>query len=106
MWMNKRETVMSAIELVRALLLAAGCLFFAVGTLGLFRLPDTSTRLHALTKVDNLGLGLIVLGLLPGAESVPTGLKLVLIWLVALAASATAAHLVARAVRVGEEPDA
>lgn len=97
---------MSAIELVRALLLAAGCLFFAVGTLGLFRLPDTPTRLHALTKVDNLGLGLIVLGLLPGAESVPTGLKLVLIWLVALAASATAAHLVARAVRVGEDPDA
>ena len=96
---------MTVIELVRMLLLAAGCFFFAVGTLGLFRLPDTRTRLHALTKVDNLGLGLIVLGLLPGAESIPAGLKMVLIWVVALAAAATAAHLVARAVRVGERDD-
>ncbi len=96
---------MSGLELLRVLLLAAGCFFFAVGTLGLFRLPDTRTRLHALTKVDNLGLGLMVLGLLPGVESVPAGLKLVLIWLVALAAAATAAHLVARAVRVSEGDD-
>ncbi|MGB9018202.1 MAG: monovalent cation/H(+) antiporter subunit G [Pseudolabrys sp.] len=34
-------------------------------TIGLLRFPDTLTRLHALTKVDNLGLGLIVFGLLP-----------------------------------------
>ena len=96
---------MTGIELLRVLLLAAGCFFFAVGTLGLFRLPDTRTRLHALTKVDNLGLGLIVLGLLPGVESWSAGLKLVLIWLVALAAAATAAHLVARAVRVSDGDD-
>ena len=31
------------------------------GTVGLLRFPDTLTRLHALTKVDNLGLGFIVL---------------------------------------------
>ena len=43
----------------------AGAILFMAGTLGLLRFPDTLTRLHALTKVDNLGLGLVVLGLMP-----------------------------------------
>lgn len=80
-------------------LLLVGCLFFAVGTLGLFRLPDTLTRIHALTKADNLGLGFIVLGLLPTVSGPATAAKILLIWLIALAASATGAHLVGRAVR-------
>ena len=42
----------------------AGLFFFLAGTVGLLRFPDTLTRLHALTKADNLGLGLVVLGLL------------------------------------------
>lgn len=82
----------------QVLLLAGGCGFFAVGTLGLFRLPDPVSRLHALTKADNLGLGLIVLGLLPLMPSFAAGLKIILIWLVVLASSATSAHLIARAV--------
>lgn len=87
------------LALLQALLLMTGCFFFMVGTLGLFRLPDTLTRIHALTKADNLGLGFIALGLLPSVAGPATGAKIVLIWLVALAASATAAHLVGRAVR-------
>lgn len=94
------ETVMPAAQ---GVLLILGCLFFAVGTLGLFRLTDTLARIHALTKVDNLGLGLIVLALLPLAPSFLAGLKTLLIWAAALAASATAAHLVARAVHAGRE---
>ena len=47
---------------------AAGAFFFLAGTVGLLRFPDALTRLHALTKADNLGLGLIVLGLLPQAD--------------------------------------
>ncbi len=87
------------VPVVQACLLVVGCFFFAVGTLGLFRFTDTLTRIHALTKVDNLGLGLVVLGLLPTAGSLPGAVKILLIWLVALGASATSAHLVARAVR-------
>ncbi len=90
---------------LQALLLVTGCLFFAVGTLGLFRLPDTLTRIHALTKADNLGLGLIVMGLLPAVAGPATAAKILLIWLVALAASATAAHLVGRALRAMEDGD-
>jgi multicomponent Na+:H+ antiporter subunit G len=57
---------------------------------------------YCLVKSDRL-LGFIVLALLPLAPSVAAGLKVVLIWVVALAASATAAHLVAKAVRSGQK---
>ncbi|MFO8153730.1 monovalent cation/H(+) antiporter subunit G [Thioalkalivibrio sp.] len=90
---------MILIELLQAVLLLAGVGFFLVGTLGILRFPDVYTRVHALTKADNLGLGLIVFGLLLGADSVPVALKLLLVWGLALIASATAGYLVARAAR-------
>jgi multicomponent Na+:H+ antiporter subunit G len=89
----------SALEIASAVLLVAGGFFFLAGTVGLLRFPDVYTRLHALTKVDNLGLGLIVLGLMLPAESFGVVVELALIWLLALAASATAAHLVAGSAR-------
>ena len=80
---------------------AAGAFFFLAGTVGLLRFPDTFTRLHALTKADNLGLGLVVVGLLPQMDGVMAGLKLILVWLMVLLASATVSQLIARAVRRG-----
>ena len=82
---------------VRRLQLAAQ-LTPATGTAGLLRFPDPLTRLHALTKADNLGLGLIVIGLLPQADGILAGLKLVVVWLLAQLAGAAATRLVARAV--------
>ena len=76
-------------------LVSAGAVFFLAGTVGLLRFPDPLTRLHALTKADNLGLGLIVLGLLPRVEGLSSGFKLVLIWLLALLAGAVASQLIA-----------
>ena len=64
--------------------IVAGAIFFLAGTLGLLRFPDTFTRLHALTKADNLGLGLVVFGLLPQVDGVVTGLKLVVVWLLVM----------------------
>jgi multicomponent Na+:H+ antiporter subunit G len=91
---------MSALrDIATIALVSAGSVFFLAGTVGLLRFPDTLTRLHALTKADNLGLGLIVVGLLPQAAGVLAGLKLVMVWLFALLAGAAAARLVARAVR-------
>jgi len=85
--------------------IVAGAIFFLAGTVGLLRFPDTFTRLHALTKADNLGLGLVVLGLLPQVDGVLAGLKLVCVWLLVLLASAAASQLVARAARQrGREP--
>lgn len=79
-----------------------GGVFFLAGTVGLLRFPDSLTRLHALTKADNLGLGLVVVGLLPHMDSVSAGLKLVCIWLLVLLSGATASQLIARTLRHGD----
>jgi multicomponent Na+:H+ antiporter subunit G len=91
---------MSALgDIATIVLVSGGVFFFLAGTVGLLRFPDSLIRLHALTKADNLGLGLIVVGLLPQAEGTLAGLKLVAVWLLTLLASAAAARLVARAVQ-------
>ncbi|RUO32853.1 cation:proton antiporter [Aliidiomarina sanyensis] len=82
--------------ILQYIFIGLGTLFFAIGTIGLLRFPDVFTRIHALTKADNLGLGLIVVGLLPSVESVAQGMKLILCWLLVLGASSVAAYLVAR----------
>jgi multicomponent Na+:H+ antiporter subunit G len=87
------------LNLLSIVAIVAGAIFFLAGTLGLLRFPDTMTRLHALTKADNLGLGLVVLGLLPHVDGVVTGLKLVVVWLLVLLTGACAGQLIARAVR-------
>ena len=79
--------------------IGAGVFFFVTGTVGLIRFPDSLSRLHALTKADNLGLGLVVLGLLPQAGGLQDGLKLVCVWLLVLLAGATVSQLVAQAAR-------
>ena len=83
---------------------SAGLFFFLAGTVGLLRFPDTLTRLHALTKADNLGLGLVVLGLLPRVDGPLAALKLICVWLLVLLAGATASQLIARAVRRSGPP--
>jgi multicomponent Na+:H+ antiporter subunit G len=83
---------------------SAGLFFFLAGTVGLLRFPDTLTRLHALTKADNLGLGLVVLGLLPRVDGPLAGLKLICVWLLVLLAGATASQLIARLARRAGPP--
>ena len=83
-------------QMATIVLLLAGAAFFLAGTLGLLRFPDLYTRLHALTKADNVGLGLMAAGLALQAESWAAIITIVVIWLLVLLASATGAHLVAR----------
>jgi len=87
---------MTAIDYLSAIFLIIGAVFFLAGTLGLLRFPDVYTRLHALTKADNLGLGLIIIGLAIQSESLAAAGKLVLIWLLILVAGAGVSHLIAR----------
>ena len=84
-------------DILTTLLLIVGAFFFIAGTVGLLRFPDVYTRLHALTKADNLGLGLLIVGLALQAESWMVMAKLFLIWFLVMLASASVAHLVARA---------
>ncbi len=88
-----------ALTVFTVVCVSLGALFFLAGTLGLLRFPDTLTRLHALTKADNLGLGLVVLGLLPQVAWPLGALKLIAVWLLALLAGATVGQLLGAAAR-------
>jgi multicomponent Na+:H+ antiporter subunit G len=87
------------IEVMSSLLIVSGLGFYMAGSIGLLRLPDLYSRLHALTKADNLGLGLLTAGLALYRQDPLIALKLVLIWLAVLAASAASAHLIAQHAR-------
>lgn len=90
-----------AIDAFTIVCIAAGVFFFIAGTIGLIRFPDSLSRLHALTKADNLGLGLVALGLLPRASGLPDAFKIVMIWLLVLLSGASAAQMIGRALRRG-----
>ena len=92
-------------DLMSLLFLLAAAPFFLAGSVGLLRFPDLFCRLHALTKADNIGLGLVVLGMLWQVSAWTQVFKLLLIWLLVLLAGATVAHLIARnALRQGRRP--
>jgi multicomponent Na+:H+ antiporter subunit G len=90
------------VDLFTYVSVSAGAFFFVAGAVGLLRFPDAYTRLHALTKADNLGLALVVIGLLPQVDGVLAGLKLVVIWMLVLFSGAAVSQLIARAKRRGE----
>lgn len=73
-----------------------GIVFFTAGTIGLLRFGDVRGRLHALTKADTLGLGLVMIALMPHVGSVAAAVKLLLIWVLALAAASASAHVLGR----------
>jgi len=93
-----------ALDGLTILAVCAGAFFFFAGTVGLLRFPDALSRLHALTKADNLGLGLVVIGLLFQMEGLLAALKLIGVWLLTLLAAAAVTQLLARAVRTSS-PD-
>ena len=90
---------MSPTELIGLLLIIAAIPFFWGGSLGLLRFPDVYTRLHALTKADNLGLGLVAAGSMLLADDWMVVIKLLLIWLLVLTASTVSCFLIANAAR-------
>ncbi len=98
---------MVIIDVIVILLLAAGIFFMFTGVIGLLRLPDFYTRLHATGKCDTLGEVLIIAGLLlyhlfvysPGAELsvklVPV--KLIFLIIFIFLANPTATHAIMKA---------
>lgn len=87
------------IELVAFAFGISGAVFFLGGSIGLLRFPDIYTRLHALTKADNLGLGLLIVGVALHQGDPWLAARLVVLWLLTMAASAVACHLLADAAR-------
>lgn len=77
-------------------LLLAGTFFFLAGTVGLLRFPDVYSRLHAVTKADTLGFGLLVAGLCLRSDNGYSMGVMVLVWLLIMASGATACQLLSR----------
>ncbi|MEO6363544.1 MAG: monovalent cation/H(+) antiporter subunit G [Caldimonas sp.] len=77
--------------------LVAGGFFCIVGALGMLRMPDFYTRMHAASVVDTLGAALVLLGLVLQAGATLVSAKLGMIGLLLFFTSPTAAHALARA---------
>lgn len=95
----------AAHALIVSFLVIAGAAFFFIGTLGLLRFPDFYTRVHAVTKCDALGAGLVLLGLAIWSGPDGDGVRIVALIALLLVTSPTAGHALARAAfRTGLEP--
>jgi multicomponent K+:H+ antiporter subunit G len=64
------------IELLVSALVVIGAGFVLIGAVGLVRLPDYFTRLHAPTKASTLGVGCVLFASLLHFSSGPAGLNL------------------------------
>lgn len=80
-----------------ALFLTGGAFFVVIGAIGIVRLPDFYTRLHAAGVTDTLGAELILMGLLLQCDHWLVAAKIVLIGLFLFFTSPTATHALAHA---------
>jgi multicomponent Na+:H+ antiporter subunit G len=69
------------VDIVSWLLIIAGSFFTVVGALGLLRMPDVFTRMHAASVIDTLGVGFLIFGMI-----LQVGLSLVTLKLLILLA--------------------
>jgi len=87
---------MGIINLVSSLFITLGALSIIVGLLGVYRMPDFYTRLHAASIIDTLGAMLILFGLILYYGLNIVSLKLLLILIFILITTPTAAHALAK----------
>ncbi len=87
------DTILYIVSIIS---LVVGMFFLLVATVGLLRLPDVYNRLHATTKCDTLGSGLVLLSLVLQSE-LAVAIRLALLIIFILITNPTAAHVIARA---------
>ncbi len=92
------------LDVMSVSLMLLGFLFLFVGTLGLIRLPDTYTRLHATAKCDTLGSLLVVLGCVLTVTQAAAAAKLVAIAVFLWIVNPATTHMIARVARATGVP--
>jgi len=99
------DTILNAALYIASIIsFIVGLFFLAVATIGLLRLPDVYNRLHATTKCDTLGAGLVLLSLALQSE-LAVAIRLALLIIFIVITNPTAAHVIARAAyRIGISP--
>jgi multicomponent Na+:H+ antiporter subunit G len=93
------------VNVVGLVIMSGGLFFLAVTAIGIFRLPDFFTRVHAVSKSETMGIALVLLGLMVHEGATLVSLKLGLVVLFVTVANPVGAHVLTRAaVRTGLLP--
>lgn len=89
--------LVDVVQYVAGVLLLAGALFGALAGVGVLRLPDLYTRMHAASKAGAVGAGFILLAVALAGFDGPVALRAILGILFVLLTTPIGAHLLARA---------
>lgn len=90
--------------LLAALFLLGGTVFMVVASIGLLRLPDLYTRMHAVTKAGTLGVGLIFVAAGVSFVDLSVGARALVAFLFVLLTAPVSAHMIGRAGYIGQVP--
>ena len=90
-----------ALTVLTWVLLLSGVFFLVTGALGMVRLPDVFTRMHAAGMADTMGAGLILVGLCLYSGANLVTLRLVLVLAFLWFTSPIATHALAKAALSG-----
>ena len=85
------------LTLLSGVFISTGIVFCLLGSIGVLRLPDYFSRIHAAGMIDTLGAGSVLVGLMLIAGLSLVSLKLLLIFVFILITGPTASHALARA---------
>jgi multicomponent Na+:H+ antiporter subunit G len=88
-------------ELIAALLMVGGTIFMLVAAIGLLRLPDLYTRMHAVTKAGTLGVGLLLMAAAVSFGEVSVTARALMALLFVFLTAPVSAHMIGRAGYLG-----
>lgn len=95
----------TALDILSWIALTTGGVFYVIGAIGLNRMPEVFTRMHAVSVGETLGLALLVFGMLLQAGFTLVAVKLIFIVIALWTGGAVATHALARAaLHAGEWP--
>lgn len=83
-------------DVLAGILMVIGSLFCLVAAVGIVRLPDALTRMHAATKAGTLGAGLLLLAEAVFYQQLGISLRAATVFALLLLTAPVAAHLVGR----------
>ncbi len=84
------------VNIISGTFIITGSCAIIIGLLGVYRMPDFFTRLHAASIIDTMGTMLILVGLMFYSGLTLVCLKLLLIMILILITTPTAAHALAK----------
>lgn len=88
-------------DIIAAVLMLGGMGFMMVAAIGLIRLPDLYTRMHAVTKAGTLGIGLLLVGVAVHMNDISFTTRSIAVILFVLLTAPVSAHMIGRAGYLG-----